>query len=231
MSTAATLPGQEQAMLTLSLSLAPARVPFLHDTRLTSGFAGTAHQAASIGATASGVAILLAVAVVAFFQLALLVAGMLAQAVIALFRLLAVPLLILLIVYLLLLAAHAKAHAPSGLARSAPNQISSPCSDVRELTGSSSGSGLPNGTLLGSRAQPATYAQRRSPVRQARGQGMRVRGQEQDRLVLRNGALRILASGRSVPRPASRTPQPTTVTSLEMCHRKRSEIAASRWRR
>jgi hypothetical protein len=109
-------------MLTLTLSLASARVPIVHDTRTTSGVTSTAHQAASIGATASGVAILLAVAIAGLLQLALLVAEMLAKAVIALFRLLAVPLLILLLLYLLFLAGHAKSQTTSHPTQAATSQ-------------------------------------------------------------------------------------------------------------
>jgi hypothetical protein len=111
-------------MITVTLSMAPARVPIVPDTRMISAAASPTHLAGSIGAIAVGVAILLAMVVAVIFQLAVLAVAMLAQAFLTLVRLLAFPLVILMIVYLLLLAAHANGRpVPNSLTHSAPNQI------------------------------------------------------------------------------------------------------------
>lgn len=112
-------------MHTVTLPMAPARVPNVPDTRTIMGSASTTHLAAGVEATAAGLAFVVAVVAIAIFQLAVAVATMVARAVMSLVRLLVFPLVIVLIVYLLSLAAHANgAPVPSSPTHSGPSQLS-----------------------------------------------------------------------------------------------------------
>ena len=112
-------------MFTVTLPMAPARVPIVPDTRTIMGSASTAHLAAGVEATAAGLAFVVAVVAIAIFQLAVFVATMVARAVMSLFRLLVFPLVVVLIVYLLSLAAHANGQpVPSGPTHSVPSLLS-----------------------------------------------------------------------------------------------------------